>query len=165
MKNIQMKDLTLGNFNKYGSFANMINPKACKIGEEPVEFYRDLATLELGQTHTASFSVCRVSKRSMVIDNIEYHNYTGEGMLPLDGDVILYFAPATPEGIIPYDSFEAFRVPKGTMITIRPGVWHCGAFASEAEYVNVLIVLPERCYVNDCKVFNMPEDKRIEIKE
>jgi len=93
-----------------------------------VEFFRDMVTLGLGQTNCASFSVCRVMQRRWIIDSIEYHSNTGEGMLPLDGDVVLYFAPATANGETPLDDFEAFIVPKGTMVTIRAGVWHFGAF-------------------------------------
>lgn len=165
MRSIKIKELTLDNFNKYGTFTNLINPNTDKIGEEPCEFYRDMVQLGLGQTNIASFSVCRVMERPWVINCIEYHNNTGEGMLPLDGDVVLYFAPATPNGIIPLDSFDAFLVPKGTLVTIRPGVWHCGAFTANSRYVNVLIVLPERVYANDCEIFDLTEEKRIIIED
>ena len=164
MIKLKVQELTLERFNKYGSFANMINPNACKIGQEPVEFYYDMVAADFGQATTVSFSVCRVQKRPLVIDGIEYHDHTGEGMLPLDGDVILYFAPATAGGDVPYDRFEAFLVPKGTLITIRPGVWHCGAFTAGSDCVNILIALPERVYKNDCTTVSLTEDRQLEIE-
>ena len=51
---LKVKEMTLENFNKYGSFANMINPTSCKIGDEPVEFFRDMLQLGFGQNNTGS---------------------------------------------------------------------------------------------------------------
>jgi hypothetical protein len=56
-----------------------------------------------------------------------------------------------------------FFVKKGTMVAIRPGVWHCAPFAYKADHVNVLIVLPERTYANDCTIEIIPIEKRISV--
>ena len=164
METIKVKEITLENFNKYGKFANMIHPTACKIGEEPVEFYRDMLQLGFGQTNTGSFSICRVLKRPFIVDNIEFHTVAGEGVLPLDGDILLCVAPATAMGDVPVNRVEVFKVPKGTMVTIYPGVWHSAPFALLSDCVNVLIVLPERVYANDCSVVVLKEQERITIK-
>ncbi len=165
MKKIKIKELSLEKFGKYGTYANMINPKACKIGEEPVEFFRDMVISSLGQACNVSFSVCRVLKRPMLVDRIEYHNNTSEGIMPLDGDTVLYFAPATPQDQIPYDSFEAFLIPKGTMVAIRPGVWHWAPLPVNTDCLSVMIVLPERTYANDCIFLNIPADKQSAIEK
>jgi ureidoglycolate lyase len=88
MYQVKVKEITLESFQKFGSFANLINPKAIKIGTEPVEFYRDMARLDLGQNTAASFSTCRVTKRPLIVTDLEYHPYCGEGILPLDGDIL-----------------------------------------------------------------------------
>jgi ureidoglycolate lyase len=165
MKKLLLKTLNLENFEPYGTFAGMLNPKSPKIGEEPIEFYRDKLRLDLGDSHTASFSICRVVKRNPVINVIEYHNSCGEGILPLDGDVILQVAPATPEGRIPFSDIEAFHVPMGTMVTIFPGVWHHAPFAYKKNVVNVLIVLPERTYANDCHAHAVPKARQMAIQD
>ena len=54
------------------------------------------------------------------IDTYEYHNTCAEAMLPLDGDAYIHVAPAGPADHVPYDEVEVFRVPKGTMVTLRP---------------------------------------------
>ena len=162
---LKVKEITLESFSKYGTFANMIDPDACKIGNEPVEFYRDMLTLDSGRPGSTAFSICRVIKRPLTIDFIEYHSFAGEGVLPLDGDILLSVAPATGNGDVPYNEIEVFLVPKGTMVTIRPGVWHCAPFAQKAHCVNVLIVLPERTYANDCIVVTITEGKCIGINE
>jgi ureidoglycolate lyase len=114
----------------YGFFASMIDPKAEKIGAAPIEFYRDMLQQGLGGYATASFSTCRVEPREPVIDVTEFHTATAEGILPLDNDVLIHVAPATPMGSgPPLDAVRVFRVTKGTMVVIRPGIWHHAPFS------------------------------------
>jgi ureidoglycolate lyase len=155
MRKEKVKELTLESFARYGTFANLINPRAEKLGAEPIEFYRDMARLDLGGRTIALFSTCRVCKRPPVVDVTEFHHGTGEGILPL--------GPATPVGEVPLDRIEIFRVPKGTFVSLNPGVWHHAPFAHIADVANVLIVLPERTYAIDCHVTEIPERDRIEI--
>lgn len=161
MKTIKVKKLTADNFAKYGAYADLLNPKGEKIGNTPVEFFRDMAQLKSIQVNSASFSVCRVTKRDMIIECSECHNYCSEGSIPLDGDVIIYVAPASCDDI-PEDKIEAFFVPKGTFVSLNPGVWHQAAYPCDTDIVNVAIILPERTYVNDCKVVSLKENIKIE---
>jgi ureidoglycolate hydrolase len=163
MYKLKVQELTLESFQKYGSFANMLNPNTIKIGAAPVEFFRDMILLNLGQNIEASFSTCRVSKRPLIVQDLEIHTFCQEGILPLDGDVLISLAPATANGDLPWDRLEAFQVPQGTMVTLRPGVWHCGPFADQADSVNVLVTLPERAYANDCAVVAIPGSEQSEI--
>lgn len=158
-----IQELTVEGFAKYGTYANMINPKACKLGAEPIEFFRDMVPLDLGGRTIASFSVCRVCKRPFIVDTTEFHNSTAEGLLPLDSDVLIHVGPASGGSEAPVEEFEIFRVPKGTFVTLNPGVWHHAPFAYSAEAANVLIVLPTRAYAIDCEVVEIPEQDRVEI--
>lgn len=164
MAKLDIKELSPQAFGVYGSFANMVNPAAEVIGEEPVEFYRDMVLLDLGVRSVAAFSTCRVLKRLPVVDVSEFHNRTAEGILPLDSDILIHVAPATPTGSVPVGRIEIFRVPRGTMVTLRPGVWHHAPFAYGADLANVLIVLPERTYATDCEVREIAGDERPEIE-
>jgi ureidoglycolate lyase len=49
-------------------------------------------------------------------------------------------------------------------VALRPGVWHHAPFTCDKEYVNTLIVLPERTYAIDCEVYEIPEEDRVEIE-
>ena len=164
-KTIGIKKLTYEAFKTYGSFANMLEPKGSKLELGSIEFFPDMAILNLGQTNEASFSITRIQKRENIIDAIECHMYTGEGILPLDGNVLVHVAPATPKEIIPLDQIEVFRVPKGTLLTLRPGVWHCAPFAENSDVINVLVILPERTYVNDGYFYHIPKENEIHIIE
>jgi ureidoglycolate lyase len=163
VKKVTVKKLTVEAFHMYGSFANLTEPSGPKLGFGPVEFYRDMAILSLGQIGEAAFSVTRVQKRANVIDAMECHNHTGEACLPLDGDILMHVAPATPPQAVPLDKIEVFRVPKGTLVVLRPGVWHCAPFAEKNDFVNCMVVLPERTYCNDIYFYKMTKEEEIKI--
>ena len=160
---VKVNELSAEAFRHYGSYAQMINPDAPKLGEAPVEFFRDMVQLDLGGCTLASFSTCRVQTRPGVVDVTEYHTACGEGILPLDADVLIHVAPASADGLPPLEDMEVFRVAKGTMVVLRPGVWHHAPFAHGSDTANVLIVLPERTYANDCEVVDLDESEQVHI--
>ena len=164
MRKVKIKELSLEGFAAYGSFMKMIDPPAYHFGAEPIEFYRDLVQLNLGGQGPASFSVCRVRKRPLTVTVTEVHSRCGEGILPLDSDVLIHVGPATRNGVVPYPEIEIFRVPRGTLVVLKPGVWHHAPFVYGSDAANVVIVLPERTYANDCAVHEIPEDQRIKIQ-
>ena len=164
MRTIRIEELSAEAFIPFGFYARLVNPDAERIGASPVEFYRDMVQLNLGGAGIASFSTCRVEPREMVVTVTECHTGTGEGILPLDRDILIHVGPANPPGApIPLDRFRVFRVPRGTMACLRPGVWHHAPFAVGDGPANVLIALPERTYANDCTVVELADDERIRI--
>lgn len=163
MKEIQVQELCLEKFWNYGSYSNMLSPQGPHLGEPPCEFYRDIGILTLGVATAAGLSVTRCYQRPMIINELEYHTHTAEAILPLDGDVYIHVGSATGNGTIPFDKLEVFHVPQGTLVIFRPGVWHCGPFCANTAVANVLVVLPERAYANDCNVVKIPEEKQLKI--
>ncbi|HEX2939265.1 MAG TPA: ureidoglycolate lyase [Ruminiclostridium sp.] len=161
MKTIKVQKLTQEAFAKYGVFADMIHPQGEKFGEAPVEFFRDMVQLKSFHVNSTSLSVCRVTNRDNVIEVSESHSYCSEGSLPIDGDIIIHVAPAAA-GDVPEDKIEAFLVPKGTAVILNPGVWHHAGYPFSCDSVNVLTILPERTYANDCKVVELKEKIQIE---
>jgi ureidoglycolate lyase len=164
MKTIKVEELSAAAFLPFGHFGKMVNPAAEKLGAPPVEFFRDMVQEDMGGPTIASYSTCRVEKRDFVITVSEYHTRTGEGILPLDNDVLIHVAPATPPNApVPVDKIHAFRVPKGTMVTLRPGIWHHAPWTVDDHPASVLIVLPERTYANDCVVIQHSDEEKIKI--
>ena len=162
-KKASIKELTNDAFKTYGTFANFFHPEGTKIEFGPIDFFPDMSVLPLGQANAAAFSIVKVQKRENIISEMECHMFTGEGTVPLNGDVLVCVAPATPKDVIPLDKIEVFRVPKGTLLILRPGVWHGAPFAENSDVVNVLAILPERTYVNDAYFYHIPKDKEIHI--
>ena len=164
MKRVQVQELSVEGFYPFGTFAQHLDPDAAQSGGRAVAFIPDMVQLNLGGHTIASLSTCRVEKRDPVIGFSEYHSSTGEGILPLDNDILIHVGPPTsPRAGLPVDQIQVFRVPQGTAVSLRPGVWHGAPFSANDDPANVLIVLPERTYANDCEVvLHEPEDK-IEI--
>lgn len=160
-RTVKIKELSAEAFKPYGSFANMLKPTGRKMGG----FHPDMAIMTLGQSNEPAFSVTQVQKKENIIDAMECHNRTGEGILPLDGDVLVHVAPASRTDKVPLDQVEVFRVPRGTLLTLRPGVWHCAPFAENTDVANVLVVLPERTYANDIYFYMIPKEEQIRIVE
>ena len=122
MRKLTVKKLDREAFRPYGDFVSLLRP-AEFYGDAPSVFTPDMLQLPLAQHDLASFSICRVAQRPNVVDTSEYHSAAWEGNLPLDGDVVLHLAPAN-RGKIDADAFEAFLVPKGTLVILKPGVGH-----------------------------------------
>lgn len=158
MRTIKAKPITVEDFAPYGSFTSILEPSGSSIGN----FYNDKVLLSVSGDMPIAFSPLVVDKpEKMIITEAEYHNTTGEGVLPLDDDVVLHVAPAS-KGPVP-ELTEAFIVPKGTIVQLKTGVWHLAALPINKEQAHVLIVLPERIYMNDCIVVQYAEEDQIEI--
>jgi ureidoglycolate lyase len=164
MRTVQPQELRIETFLPYGTYAQQIDPDTAVIGAPPVEFYRDMVQLNLGGHSIASLSTCRVENRDLVINVSEYHSSVGEVILPLDNDILIHVAEATPPGAsVPIDGIEVFRIPRGTAVSLRPGIWHHAPFTVNGDPANVLIVLPERTYANDCIVVELAPEEQVRI--
>ncbi|MCD8140658.1 MAG: hypothetical protein LUE17_12930 [Planctomycetaceae bacterium] len=164
MRSVSIEPLTRDSFAPFGYFADMLNPSGERIGDGPVQFFRDMLPLHLA--NYPSFSVCRVAARPFIIDTTEMHSRTAEATLSLDADTLIHVGPATPPDIIPLERFRVFLIPKGTLVAIFPGVWHHAAFLYDDSMsaANVIGILPERAYANDSVVIDLPEDSRLKIE-
>ena len=158
MKQIKAKPITAENFKEFGSFTDLMNPDGYSLGD----FYQDRLKMHCsGKLQTAYYTPLIGRSEKIIVSSAEYHNYTQEGVLCLDDDVVIHVAPAGKEAVP--ELTEAFLVPQGTMVLLGTGVWHLSAIPVHKELAHVLIVLPERTYFNDCVVVDYPEDKWVEI--
>ena len=86
MKTVNVEELTVESFLPFGFFTNMINPDTEKLGTPPIEFYRDMVQQDLAGAGIVSYSICRVEKRDLVVDNLSdfivfYDNFHGEAFV------------------------------------------------------------------------------------
>jgi ureidoglycolate lyase len=162
MRKIKVEQLTVEAFKDFGAYANLLEPSGPKIGAPPIDFYRDMLIQTFDITGSISYSICAIGPRPFYITETENHYCTGEAAMPMDGDVIMHFGLASK---VPcYDNYRAFYVPKGTMVIIRPGVWHHAPYVLENKLVHMLAALPEMTYVKDCYVIELKKENRIEIE-
>lgn len=158
MKTIKARPITVDAFAPYGSFASVVQPQGHNLGG----FYNDQITLPVSGGKPLGISpLIQHKPERMVVAKAEFHDTTGEGMVMMDDDMILHVAPAgnrpTPE------LTEAFIVPKGTVVCLKTGVWHCGAFPMHLQEAHMLILLPERIYRTDCTVVEYDPADQLEI--
>lgn len=164
-RRIVVQELTEEAFGPFGTFANLLNPPdeaRLKEAEPPVEFFPDLVGVNLNG-YSAFMSTCRVHSRPMVVDVTEFHRETGEGILPLDGDVVIHVGPRTEEDAPPLDKIRAFRVPQGTQVALHAEVWHHAPFSLTDQPVAVQITLPFETYRNNCIDVTLEEGDQIEV--
>jgi ureidoglycolate lyase len=168
MRTVKVEDLSVEKFLAFGYYADCFAPSNEKfvLGTGgAIEFFRDMVQQDLGGVSIASFSALRVATRELRIDVTEYHTKTAEAALPLDNDILMHVGPATLPGRgVPLDKIRVFRVPCGTLVVLRPGVWHHAPFAANDDPANMLIVLPERIYATDCEVVELPATDQIRIE-
>lgn len=160
MRTILAQPLTKDRFSPYGAFADLLQPEGFKLGDPAAEFFPDLLRVFPGAA-MAGLSVVRTVHRPWVVDTAEQHDLATEILLPLDGDIICFVAP--PCAAFPAAQTEAFLVPRGTAIAVKPGVWHKAPFPAAPQTVHTLVLLPERTYAVDCRVQTPAAEERIEI--
>ena len=160
MKTIKAQKLTKENFSKYGSFEDLFQPETMGVGVgSPSAFYPDVMALDFGVNHNASVCVCHVKRREMVIDNYEYHNNGCEGVLSLDSDIVIFAGFGMKPFLPPV--LEAFLVPKGTIVRLKPGVLHGTQFPVDQEQATVVVMLPERTFATDFQYDRLSEEDKL----
>ncbi|MBQ1377683.1 MAG: hypothetical protein IIY77_06905 [Lachnospiraceae bacterium] len=153
------KKLTVEDFKPYGEFRDLLG-----VSEAP-GFFPDLIQLNFGTTTLPSIDVCRVKKADEnIIRFVEYHSYTCEGLIPLDGDVVIYVGkPARGFKAPTGEDLEAYILPKGTFVRFKPGVLHGTQYPIDKEFVNLICMLPERTYANDCQFIRFDDDAAAKV--
>ena len=102
-------------------------------------------------------------KEEKRIDFIEFHEHTCEGILPLDGDVILFVGTPGIYGLTP-EHIEAFYVPRGTFVKMNPLIVHGNQFSTSENTVHSMCLLAGRTFHNDMHVKQLSEEEKILIK-
>lgn len=163
MKQIHALPLTAENFDEYGSFTDLLDPRHPFHTPGQPQFYPDRDILRLGGNEIGISVGIEARRERNVIEFAEFHHHTGEGILCLDDDIIIYCAPATETPEVPFAYLRAFQVPRGTMVCLKPGVWHGCQFPVNKEMAHTLILLPERTYAKDCVCIFFENEDKIEI--
>ena len=162
MIKIKAEPLTAEAFAPYGTFTDVLNPSGYHIGGEFHDFYRDQAKFYTDSLLPVGLSPLPVRRHGYVIDAVEWHNHTCEGMMPVNDDAVMHVSLAG--GSYDVHTTKAFIVPQGTLITLFPAVYHLTPLPVHEDELHALIMLPERCYINDFCSMDLDEDSRFEIE-
>jgi len=162
MRKIKVQQLTSEAFAPFGTFANVMAPTGDFLGGPNHNFYRDSSRYYSDFNLPIGFSPIEVKEQGFQVVAAEYHNRCCEGIMPVNDDCILHVSPAG--GVYDVSKTKAFIVPKGTIVTLFPGVWHLCPLPRTQPVLNALIVLPERAYVNDFSIVDLDEKNAFEIE-
>ena len=151
MKQIKAKPLCEESFRKYGVFQNLLDDVSLgRNSINPAGFFPDLIQLNFGTSTLPSVCLCSVRKIDKnIVGSMEAHQYTCEGLLPIDGDVIIFAGVLPRFDKFSVDNLEAFIVPKGTFVKINPLIVHGTQYCVNTEEAHILCLLPERTFRND----------------
>ena len=83
-----------------------------------------------------SINLMKVIPHEFVLKDFEAHDHTTENLLAMDGDLIVGMAPA---GDLKAEKVEAFYIPAGFGISLKPSVWHAVPFAVGKEVMSACI--------------------------
>lgn len=160
LKEIKIKKLDEKGFAKFGQFQNLLDDEALAARSIfPYSFFADVVKLDLGTTTLPTVSVCQAKKQEeMRIAMLEAHQFTCEGLLPLDDDVIIFVGTPLPGRKFSVDTVEAFYVPQGTFVRLDPMILHGSQFAVHRETAHVACFLPGRTFKNDMLAEFLPEE-------
>lgn len=156
MKTIKIEKLTAEAFAPYGTFVDVVNPSTPCLGGPVHTFYRDASRHYSDFNLPVGFSPLVVKEHGRTVTSVEYHNRSCEGIMPVTDDAIIHVSPASG-GVYDVNQTKAFLVPKGTVVTLYPGVFHLLPLPVKEAELNCLIILPERAYVNDFYSFDLDE--------
>ena len=157
------EELDRSSFRKLGDFEDLLTTSDTYSGKKTEEgFFPGCAAAE--QQRKGYLRVRHQGLRQKP----DYHQLRDpfrllRGSSSLDGDIYLYAAP--PFWYMQLDQTRLFRVPKGTMVKLKPGVIHGAPISVTGDPVNVLILLPERTYSNDCQFTQLEEKDYMQIED
>ncbi|MGI6004459.1 MAG: ureidoglycolate lyase [Christensenellales bacterium] len=163
MIELKAQKLTPKAFAKYGEYVNLLDDESHARNSVLTEgFFPDLSVLNFGIGTLPTISVCSNKKQDkMIVDFLEYHAYTCEGLVALDADVVIYVGVPGANHEMKVENCEAFIVPKGYFVKLEPYIIHGPQFPVDADSAHVICMLPQRTFHNDVvKIIVTDEQKK-----
>lgn len=167
MKRIHVVPIDVGLMRPYGS---IFWPDAADggtvLGDGNLRFRPDRLTVPGFKDHHFEMSPCDFGHRGLVVDALEYHNFTHELVIAMTPIVIHLGAPLAGTGweVWEPDGIEAFLVPAGAAMILKPRVIHHGPFAvKEGNRGRTWVGLPAGAYANDCESLMLEGDGRLQL--
>ncbi|MDD3790961.1 MAG: ureidoglycolate lyase [Sphaerochaetaceae bacterium] len=158
MKKIELECLHAcdGCFSEYGQFITTATRAADAAGEE-LSFWNKLAVMD----HNGATSISIVQTyghHGLEEHTLEQHSNTSEVLIPTN-DIIIVVALSEKERHDRPDleSVKAFRVPKGSAVRLKKGVWHHAPLTTEAV-TNTFVLFYENTPEEDFLAYELEEE-------
>ncbi|HEX2985184.1 MAG TPA: ureidoglycolate lyase [Caproiciproducens sp.] len=163
MYKIKAQKLSPEKFRKYGEYIDLLDNESMKQASVfPENFFADLIHLNFGKETLPTISVCDVKKSDRnIVSFLEAHQFTCEGLLPLDGDVVIFTGILKEKFSV--QNLEAFYVPRGTFVKLNPLIVHGTQYPVKDAEVHIVCMLPERTFKNDMMGQRLTDEEKAEI--
>lgn len=148
---ITVKKLTAEKFALYGDIIHHAGAEtAFPAPEEDILTCTVLVPqMQLDAGCLAQMLVCKA--RPMVVEKMERHADTAEILISTKEDYVLCVAPPAEE--VAEDQIEAFLIPAGSTIVMKPSCWHWIPFPTGTQDAEVIVVFRAET-VNDDLIYS-----------
>jgi ureidoglycolate lyase len=129
---------------------------------EVFSFWNDLSVGDVSGA-SVSFGLVRTKPGDMKAPMLERHINTTETLVPLDEDIVLVLAEPSPAETPDLDTLAAFRIPRGTPVTLRKGTWHYVPLIPGKKEGRTLVVFRQGTPGDDLQVHEVLEKDGVSI--
>ena len=155
---LKAQPLTKAAFAPYGEY---FIAEECENKAEAMAYTADTCLISLGGKD-AAIGVLHADPQDAVMTQMEMHSRTEEGWLLMDGPCVAALGAPCED---PNDAvYAAFRIPAGTAVSLKAGVWHFAPIPCGAGRTTVFAVLPPHTPEEDIRILPLKEPLTIEAE-
>ena len=123
---IDFQPLSVENFHPYGWLLGKtirLDGNIPAFSASEIEFWQE-HVFDPGAGGETEVLWVRYRNKQREVSSLESHKLSQQAIVPLTGEIIQVVAGSQQDGSVDTSSMQAFRVPVGQGICMRPGCWH-----------------------------------------
>lgn len=128
---------------------------------EVFSFWNDISVGDVGGP--VSFGMVNTKPGEMVAPMLERHLRTTESLVALDADIVLVLGEPTDGESPNLEKVAAFRVPKGSGVTLKKGTWHYIPLVPDKVPARTLVVFRQGTPAEDLEIYQLQEKDGVSI--
>jgi len=158
MRKIELKllDASDERFNEYGQFISTTT-RSADASDTELSFWNKLAVMD----HSGLTSVSIVQtygKNGLEEHTLEQHTTTSEVLIPTDDIIVVAALSDKSKADMPdFESAKAFKVPKGSAIRFKKGVWHHAPLTTK-ELTKTFVLFYENTPSEDFLAYDLDKE-------
>ncbi len=160
-KRVNVQEARTDAISPYGEVAE-IEGRTPAFDSDVFSFWNDLSVGDISAGEV-SFGMVWTKPGSLSAPMLERHMKTTETIVPLDEDIVLVLAEPSDGETPDLNTLNAFRIRKGTAITLKKGTWHYVPLIPAQKEGRTLIVFRRGTPDDDLQVHEVLEKDNVKI--
>ena len=154
-KNLGVVPATIDNVKPYGE---LIEPgtSAPTVDTELFNFWNDLSIAD--SPAPVSFGLVYTKHGKRIVPALERHVKTSETMVPLDADIAVVLGTPGKAHVPDPETVAAFRIPRGTGITLKRGTWHYVPLSTTGDPCRTLVAFRQNTPSEDLELKELADE-------